>query len=285
VTHHVYPGVNTIDFNNPKTLDRIKSDISWYVPTIRSLMPKAEIWAGENGPTGGGEDGTCGGHSACGTYATTLWYADELGLRAKSGFVQHQRQDLLGGRYGLLGIEHSNEALGQAASVRLHPDFWVMYMWKRVMGTAVLNATVTADSPNESLLRAYAHCGQAVSPERAGSDSGSAAMISAVLINLSNTSSLFTSVDVTGDSEPHKQTSMTQIWTLTPGEGGVFGLEVMLNDKVLLDRVKDGEIPSHIPIEPKRVPTGQRLELPAVSISFLLIPVVGNGNHLPKECS
>ena len=46
----------------------------------------------------GGEDGACGPLTVCGTYATTLWYADELGARAAAGFAQHQRQDLLGGR-------------------------------------------------------------------------------------------------------------------------------------------------------------------------------------------
>lgn len=46
----------------------------------------------ENGPPGGGPDGTCGNASICGTYASTLWYADDLALRAKHGFTQYQRQ-------------------------------------------------------------------------------------------------------------------------------------------------------------------------------------------------
>ena len=52
---------------------------------VKTLAPKAQIWAGEDGPIGGGEDGTCSGFgkgsSACGTYATVLWYANDLGSR------------------------------------------------------------------------------------------------------------------------------------------------------------------------------------------------------------
>ena len=40
---------------------------------------------------GVGSDGTCGENSACGTYSTTLWYADDLAQRAKHGFVQYEK--------------------------------------------------------------------------------------------------------------------------------------------------------------------------------------------------
>ena len=48
---------------------------------------QAQVWAGEDGPISGGEDGTCGGvfpngsstnTSVCGTYATVPWYANDL---------------------------------------------------------------------------------------------------------------------------------------------------------------------------------------------------------------
>eukprot|EP00041_Stephanoeca_diplocostata_P013955 m.249823 g.249823 ORF g.249823 m.249823 type:complete len:191 (-) comp19529_c0_seq2:954-1526(-) len=137
VTHHVYPGVTLNNWNQSSTLDRVLSDIGWYVPIVRNGAPQAQIWAGEDGPTGGGEDGTCGAASACGTYATVPWYADDLGIRAKHGFAQWQRQDLIGGRYGLLSIPHDNEFLGPDDPVGIHPDFWVNFLWKRLMGTVV----------------------------------------------------------------------------------------------------------------------------------------------------
>ena len=76
---------------------------------MRALAPQAEVWAGEDGPTGGGEDGTCGAASACGTFSTVLGYADDLCLRAAKGFRQYQRQDLVGGRYGLVGTPREDE--------------------------------------------------------------------------------------------------------------------------------------------------------------------------------
>ena len=45
-----------------------------------------------------------------------------MSLRAKHGFSQYQRQDLIGGRYSLIGIQHDNEALNETSPVQLHPD-------------------------------------------------------------------------------------------------------------------------------------------------------------------
>jgi hypothetical protein len=96
VTHHVYPGVHRDNFNLPSTLDRVvNGDLKWYPPILKEHAPNAEMWAGEDGPTSGGESGTCSGTegdphnvSACGLYATVLWYADVLALRAAIGFKQ-----------------------------------------------------------------------------------------------------------------------------------------------------------------------------------------------------
>ena len=100
-THHVYPGVTRARYNDPAVLDRVLEDIGWYLPTLRELAPQAQVWAGEDGPTGGGESGTCSGTvgdprnvSVCGLYGSVLWYADDMALRASRGFAQYQRQDV-----------------------------------------------------------------------------------------------------------------------------------------------------------------------------------------------
>eukprot|EP00658_Telonema_sp_P-2_P047778 TRINITY_DN36375_c0_g1_i1.p1 TRINITY_DN36375_c0_g1~~TRINITY_DN36375_c0_g1_i1.p1 ORF type:complete len:392 (+),score=86.23 TRINITY_DN36375_c0_g1_i1:251-1426(+) len=111
VTQHVYGGMNRKNFNNATQLDKSATEIGWYTQTLRKLAPGAQIWAGENGPTGGGNDGTCGRDSACGTYATTLWYADDLGMRAQHGFAQYQRQDLFGAYYGLTNSRDAKSCL------------------------------------------------------------------------------------------------------------------------------------------------------------------------------
>ena len=93
VTHHVYPGLSRETFDTPQGLDSSNDEIAWYVATVQKYAPTAEIWAGEDGPKGGGNDGTCGGNtSICGLYASAVWFADDLGNRAKAGFVQYQRQ-------------------------------------------------------------------------------------------------------------------------------------------------------------------------------------------------
>eukprot|EP00940_MAST-03C_sp_MAST-3C-sp2_P001553 g1553.t1 len=117
-THHVYPGVTLQNWNLSSTLDKVLNDVSWYVPLLHASG--VQIFAGEEGPKGGGENGTCGGHevSACGTFATVPWYADDMALRASKGFVQFQRQDLIGARYGLIGIQHDNEDLDSSFANR-----------------------------------------------------------------------------------------------------------------------------------------------------------------------
>ena len=88
VTHHVYNGASRADFNSPRQLDSPLPEIKWYTDTARRLAPGAQVWAGEDGPIGGGNDGTCGEASVCGTYASSLWYADDMALRASHGFTQ-----------------------------------------------------------------------------------------------------------------------------------------------------------------------------------------------------
>lgn len=91
VTHHVYAGVGRTSFNSPMALDADRPEIEWYTTTLRALAPGSQIWAGEDGPIGGGNSGTCGdpGTTICGTYASSVWYADDLANRALHGFVQY----------------------------------------------------------------------------------------------------------------------------------------------------------------------------------------------------
>ena len=88
-------------------------------------------------------------------------YADDLATRAKHGFVQYQRQALIGGAYGLTASaeSHPQSALGVDEAVLLRPGYWVNFLWKRVLGQNVLNATSTS-----AAVRAYAFAGSAPSP-------------------------------------------------------------------------------------------------------------------------
>lgn len=56
------------------------------------------------------------------------------------------RQTLMGGNYELVDKE----------SFLPNPDYWTALLWKRLMGTKVLEVTPDKSTPH---LRAYAHCG------------------------------------------------------------------------------------------------------------------------------
>ena len=157
VTHHVYAGVARDTFADAATLDASAPEIAWYVGAVRALAPGAQVWAGEDGPVGAGDDGTCCGDATavCGEYASALWYADDMATRAARDFAQYQRQDFFGGAAALqLGLRRWHGARAERPA-RARPDYWVQFLWKRALGTLVLNAT----SSNAQLVRAYAFTG------------------------------------------------------------------------------------------------------------------------------
>jgi heparanase 1 len=58
------------------------------------------------------------------TFASTLWWLDELGLFARSGAAKVFRQALVGARYGLLDQD----------SMDPRPDYFASFLWKKLMG-------------------------------------------------------------------------------------------------------------------------------------------------------
>ena len=239
VTHHVYNGISRTTFNSSKQLDSPLPEISWYTSVLSQLAPTAQVWAGENGPTGGGDDGTCGTHSVCGTFASTLWYADDMALRAKHGFVQYQRQDLFGGAYGLTNSLDSNMALGATEAVVIRPDYWTNFLWKRLLGPNMLNATSSS-----ATVRAYAFTGSPASPYAAPECGASTSTLQLLLVNLAGTP-----MQVSLPSPPSRRlqtplgsppapahlspASNYAAWTLSPAEQDPFSQIALLNGSPL----------------------------------------------------
>jgi len=151
-----------------------------------------------------------------------------MATRARAGFAQYQRQDLFGGAYGLTGSASGAMALGPADPVALRPDFWVAFLWKRTLGTAVLNASSSADT-----LRAYAFAGAPPSPHAA--PECLAAALQLLLINLSNTSGSV-AVTLPPSPAPGGGSGSYAAWTLSPaggGGGGPFGAAAECNGALL----------------------------------------------------
>jgi len=226
---------------------------------VRQQAPHAQIWAGEHGPIGGGLDGTCGvAATSCGSYATTMWYADDLATRAKAGFSQYQRQDFFGGAYGLTNsLDGEGQSLSPTDPLVLRPDYWTNFVWKRTIGTDVLSA-----SSSNSQVRAYAFAGRPPSPFAADECKEA---LQFLLINLNQNT---TSVELPPDG-------VSATWTLTPTSEGPFSRHVLLNGAQLpavVDMSKSApdtflqEMPA-----PARKPAGHTLSLPPLSTTFACI--------------
>jgi heparanase len=104
------------------------------------FAPKARLWLGETGPA------QCGGEPGWSDrYASGLWWLDQLGSAARSGQAVVIRQALLGSDYGLLDDN----------TLEPRPDYHNSLLWRRLMGSTVLDVRRETPSPS---LRAYAHC-------------------------------------------------------------------------------------------------------------------------------
>ena len=230
---------------------------------MKEGAPDARIWAGEEGPKGGGEDGTCGyatGLSACGTFATVPWYADDMALRASHGFSRFQRQDLLGARYSLIGTSHDDESLSVDDPIKMSPNYWVNFVWKRLVGTTVFRTTNETTTP--SSLRTYAFAGVAPSPWAVAGANDTTLLV----INLgSSTASLEVSL-TSGDAIEH-----VRVWSLTAGPNGVNSTELAINGVVMRSVVSDGTVDPFMPTEPMLGSSNGSISVPPSSVTFVVL--------------
>jgi heparanase len=96
------------------------------------------IWLTETGET------ACGGNPWASTFLDSFRYLDQLGRLAKGGVQVVMHNTLAASDYGLL--DENNYAP--------RPNYWAALLWRRLMGTTVLDAGV----PLQPGLHVYAHC-------------------------------------------------------------------------------------------------------------------------------
>ncbi|MDE2026580.1 MAG: hypothetical protein KGJ07_08905, partial [Patescibacteria group bacterium] len=104
------------------------NDISMWAVKLSKLRdvcsPRSQLWLGEIG------NAMYGGQSGISdTFESTLWWADALGLMAVNKQQVVVRQDLIGANYSLLDKQTFDPL----------PDYWVSFLWKRLMGTKILH--------------------------------------------------------------------------------------------------------------------------------------------------
>ncbi|MYM63686.1 glycoside hydrolase [Pseudomaricurvus sp. HS19] len=122
---------------NPKSFEDYRK-FSHKLSELRDrFQPQAELWTGETGSA------QCGGQPELSDrWASSFWWADQLGMGARCGQKVMVRQSLVGGDYGMVA----------RLTLKPRPDYWVSWLWGQMMGQQVF----AVESGNTS-LRCYLH--------------------------------------------------------------------------------------------------------------------------------
>lgn len=109
----------------------------------REIAPDAPLWLTETAET------ACGGNPQAATFADTFRFVDQLARAARQGVSVVMHNTLAASDYALLDEK----------SFAPRPNYWAALLWKRTMGTRVLDAG-SADA--KFGLRLYAQCQRGV---------------------------------------------------------------------------------------------------------------------------
>jgi len=119
-------------------LSRTESTEAFYASLRDKFDPGKPLWITETAQA------ACGGDSWASTYIDTFRYLDQLGRLAKKGVQVIAHNTLASSDYGLLDQN----------TLAPRPNYWAALLWRKLMGTTVLQAAASPDSR----LHLYAHC-------------------------------------------------------------------------------------------------------------------------------
>lgn len=218
----------------PAELDKGKTWAAYQTTMAAMFKTNPPRWLGET------SSAACGGEpGVSNTFASTFFWLDQLGYMATYNQQIVARQTLAGGTYALLP--------GPGANVAPSPDYYASVLWKRLMGTTVLDVSVPSASPK---LRAYAHCAPASSSLSGG--------ITLLLINLDKA--------VVSVSLPPSLSGLLRTeFQLTSPSGGLTSTTIALNG-VTLTLASNGSLPllNGVSVAPSRA-----VKLAATSSAFI----------------
>jgi heparanase len=120
-----------------KWLSQTDKVFDFYKPLHSQYAPEAPIWITETA------DAACGGNPWGSTFLDTFRYLDQMGRLAKQGVKAIFHNTFASSEYGMI----------DQGDFRPRPNYWAALLWRRLMGTVVLEA----GSPREG-LHLYAHC-------------------------------------------------------------------------------------------------------------------------------
>jgi heparanase 1 len=209
-------------------LGRTDQTLAFYRGVRDNTMPGKPFWNTETA------DAACGGNPWAGTFLDNFRYLDQLGRLARQQVDVVIHNTLVASDYGLLDEN----------SFAPKPNFWGALLWRKLMGTTVLDPGV----PIAAGLHVYAHCLR-----------GAASGVALMVINTDK-----------DKARPMKIPASTMRYTLRAPE--LQGTRVELNGKVLALGPNDA-LPA---LAGTLTPAGDVSFEPA-SITFLAFADAANG--------
>jgi hypothetical protein len=131
-------GMKPEDELNSIWLRRETEAWKFYADLRDKYMPGKPMWLTETGQAG------CGGDRFAAQFADSFRYAHQLGTLAQKGVKVVVQNTLASSDYGLLNED----------TLEPRPNYWLALLWKKLMGTVVLDPGVPATND----LDVYAHC-------------------------------------------------------------------------------------------------------------------------------
>lgn len=119
-------------------LSRTDQTINFYRTLRYQFEPGKPIWLTETA------EAACGGNRWAATFLDTFRYLDQLGRLARAGVQVVMHNTLAASDYALLDEK----------TLTPRPDYWGALLWRRLMGTTVLDA----GAPIQAGFHLYAHC-------------------------------------------------------------------------------------------------------------------------------
>lgn len=130
------PGTTIEDALSEQWLRRTDETLAFYRPLRDEFEPGKPFWNTETA------DAACGGNQWAATFTDTFRYLDQLGRLAKQDVRVVIHNTLVASDYGLLDDK----------TFAPKPNYWGALLWRKLMGTIVLDA-----GPSREGLHLYAH--------------------------------------------------------------------------------------------------------------------------------
>ncbi len=213
-------------------LDRTDVVEQFYAALRNKYLPGKPLWLTETG------EAACGGDRFAGEFVDAFRFVNQLGSLSQKGVQVVIHNTLASSDYGLLNED----------TLDPRPDYWAALLWKRTMGSTVLDPGA---SPNDPSLRIFSHC---LEGEKGG--------VAVVALNADATHDASVTIPMAGARRTLTAPEMTSAAALLNGTE--------------LQAGPDGSLP---PLNGMPAPAGT-LHLAPGSITFLTFPTAHN-----KSCA